>query len=152
MAINTKDISAGAFFAAVGLLYGGITLAALPIGQAVEMGPGYFPIVLSGLLVVLGIAIALRGFFHGAASPFGVVPWRALFMLMLAIMVFATFLEELGLFPAVFLTAAIASMATRGGKLSRTVMVGAGISAFCTAIFGFGLDLQVPVFGSWFSF
>lgn len=152
MTVNGKDIGAGVFFIAVGLLYGVITLMALPIGEAVEMGPGYFPIVLSGLLIVLGLAIAVRGFLHGGASPFGIVPWRALLMLALAIMVFATFLKQLGLFPAVFLTTAIAAAATRGARLLQTAMAGIGIAAFCTVIFGLGLDLQVPIFGSWFSF
>ena len=50
-----KDLGAGAFFVFVGLVYGSIAWFGLPIGVALNMGPGYFPIVLSGMLIVLGL-------------------------------------------------------------------------------------------------
>ena len=32
-----------------------------PFGTTLRMGPGYFPIVLSGLLILFGIYVMLRG-------------------------------------------------------------------------------------------
>ncbi len=60
-----KDVAAGAFFIAVGLLYAGIAWKWLPVGRALNMGPGYFPLVLSCLLTVLGAATLIRGLWIG---------------------------------------------------------------------------------------
>ncbi len=56
---NVKDLAAGAVFAAIGLAFmaGALTL---DIGTAFKMGPGYFPLVLSGLLVLLGLIVMAK--------------------------------------------------------------------------------------------
>ena len=62
---NLKDLAAGALFVAIG---GFFTLNAwfnLTIGNALAMGPGYFPILLGLVLIGLGAAIALPGCAHG---------------------------------------------------------------------------------------
>ena len=51
---NNKDIWAGLLLIAIGM---GATAIArnYPFGNALRMGPGYFPVVLGGLLVVFGL-------------------------------------------------------------------------------------------------
>src|SRR5690606_8490719 len=50
MTFNRSDLGAGAIFIAIGLGFAAITLLELDIGTARRMGPGYFPIMLSGIL------------------------------------------------------------------------------------------------------
>ena len=54
---DSKSVVCGAMFAAIGV---GAFIAALsyPFGNAQRMGPGFFPMMLSGLLALLGILIA----------------------------------------------------------------------------------------------
>ena len=60
MRANAKDLGAGLLFVLTGLTYGSIAWFRLEIGQALSMGPGYFPLVLSSALTLLGLAIAAR--------------------------------------------------------------------------------------------
>ena len=150
MTMNRKDTAAGAFFVAVGLLYGGIAWVSLPIGYALNMGPGYFPLLLSSLLTVLGAATLLRGLLVGGEnSPFGIVPWRVIVMLSLATMFFAAFLRELGLLPCVFASSLIASLSSPQIRMRMAALVSLAIAVFCVGVFIYGIKLPIPIFGSW---
>ena len=150
MTMNRKDVAAGAIFVAVGLVYGGIAWKSLPIGRALQMGPGYFPMLLSGLLIVLGSATLIRGLSTPGNSRFGVVPWRALVMLSLATVIFATFLRELGLFLAVVASTMVAQLSSPQIKVTTAAVVSVVIAAFCVGIFSYGINLSIPILGSWF--
>jgi hypothetical protein len=150
MNVNIKDLGAGAIFVFFGLLYGSIAWFGLPIGQALNMGPGYFPVVLSGIILVLGVWIAGRGFIDTEGrEPFGVVPWRGVIMLGLATIIFAACAEQLGLLPGVFVTTFIATMANSKVKPLRAAFTSLCIALFCTAVFGYGIRLPIPVIGEW---
>ena len=151
MQVNRKDVASGVFFIAVGVLYGGIAWHSLPMGSALEMGPGYFPIVLSGILVVLGVVIAGCALFaeKGSKTPFGLVPWRGLIMLSLATIVFGAFIEELGLLPGVFVTMLLATLSSKS-SLVRSLVISLSIALFCTVIFGYGIRLTLPIIGPFF--
>lgn len=150
MTANCKDLAAGVIFILVGVVYGSIAWFGLTIGEALNMGPGYFPIVLSGMLVALGLAIMGRSFVDTVGrEPFGVVPWRGVVMLSLATILFAAFVEELGLLPGVFLTAFLATLANPKVRIVNALVASAGIAIFCTAVFGYGIRLPIPIIGPW---
>ncbi|MBC7138217.1 MAG: tripartite tricarboxylate transporter TctB family protein [Defluviimonas sp.] len=150
MQANLKDLGAGAIFILAGSVYGSMAWFGLPIGQALNMGPGYFPIVLSAMLIILGLAIAGRGFIDiSGREPFGVVPWRGVVMLSLATVVFAALIEKLGMLPGVFLTCFLASLANPKAKLRNSLVSSLSIAIFCTAVFAYGIRLPIPVVGKW---
>ena len=150
MTISRKDVAAGLFFVAVGLFYGIVTYRSLAVGRALNMGPGYFPMLLSGMTILLGLATAIRGLFAGTEStPFGIVPWRAVALLTASMLVFAAFFRELGMFPGVFISSMIASLSSSQIKPLNAAIVSLLIAAFCVAIFNYGINLPVPIFGGW---
>ncbi len=150
MTANLKDIGAGTIFVAVGTLYGCLAWFGLPIGMALNMGPGYFPLVLSGILVVLGLTIIGRAFIDlDDRLPFGVVPWRGVVLLSLATIIFAAFVEKLGLLPGVFITTFIAMLANPKVHMRKSLASSLCIALFCTAVFGYGIHLPIPVIGEW---
>lgn len=59
-----KEIIIGIFFITVGLLFCGISLT-YKIGTLSNMGPGYYPLILSVALIVLGIVNILREVIYG---------------------------------------------------------------------------------------
>ena len=152
MEVNRKDLASGAIFAAVGVVYGTIAWKSLPIGQALNMGPGYFPIILSAILIILGGVIIVRAWSTSSETPFGVVPWRGIVMLSAATLVFAAFLDDLGLFPCVWLTSFLASLSSPQIGILRGLLISLAIAAFCTLIFSYGINLPVPRIGPVFSF
>src|SRR6267154_2648004 len=72
---NGKDFWAGVMFIAFGL---GFMIVArnYAMGNAVRMGPAYFPTALGGILVVLGAVVFLRAFVSKVAHPLRVFPFR----------------------------------------------------------------------------
>jgi len=76
---NGKDFWAGLMFIGFGL---GFMLVAqnYAMGNAVRMGPAYFPTVLGGMLAVLGAAIFSRAFASKISHPLAVFPFRLWFV------------------------------------------------------------------------
>lgn len=147
---DSNDFAAGILFIAVGLVYGAFSLN-LIIGSALNMGPGFFPLVLCGLLVLLGSAILAKSFFGSKNSSFGKLSWRAIVMLPLSIVIFGASLKYIGLLPAVFITALMASFSSGKTPLKMAVVISALIAVFATLIFVYGVGLPIPVLGIWFT-
>ena len=89
---NGKDFWAGLMFIAFGL---GFMFVAqnYAMGNAVRMGPAYFPTVLGGMLAVLGAAIFFRAFVSKVAHALAVFPFRLWFVvggLILGVIAFYT--------------------------------------------------------------
>jgi len=90
--MNGKDFWAGLMFIAFGL---GFLLVArnYAMGNAVRMGPAYFPTVLGGMLAVLGGVIFFRSFLSKISHPMKAFPFRLWFVvagLILGVIAFYT--------------------------------------------------------------
>lgn len=72
---NGKDFWAGIMFTGTGIFFM-LASRAFPMGTAVRMGPAYFPTVLGGLLVVLGLAILARAFLSKVHHPLEALVFR----------------------------------------------------------------------------
>lgn len=72
---NGKDFWAGIMFTGTGIFFM-VASRAFPMGTAVRMGPAYFPTVLGGLLVVLGLAIFARAFLSKVHHPIEALLFR----------------------------------------------------------------------------
>jgi hypothetical protein len=147
---DRKDLICGVFFIAVGVLYAGTAFVSLPLGEATNMGPGFVPLFLSIVLVVLGLVICGSAIVQASQdNDFGSVPWRAIVMLGLAITMFGMLVTRLGLLPTAFVTALLASLSTRV-RIDGAVFASLAIAVFSTAVFVYGLGLTIPALGSWF--
>lgn len=89
---NGKDFWAGLMFMAFGL--GFVIIAQnYAMGNAVRMGPAYFPTVLGGMLAVLGAVIFFRAFVSKISHPLATFPFRLWFVvggLVLGVVAFYT--------------------------------------------------------------
>ena len=71
-----KDFWAGLMFIGFGLFFMIWALTHYQMGTSVRMGPAYFPVMLGGLMVFLGVLVLLESFaLHGAELkvPFNIV-------------------------------------------------------------------------------
>ena len=150
MGVNRKELGTGLVFFGAGAFYLVYALKTLPLGTAMSMGPGYFPVLLSCLVLLVGVVVLVRSFFTEGGGHFGVMPWRAMIMLSLAMALFATLLNQLGVVIAIFLTSFLSCLATRQTTLVSAAIVSLGISVFCALVFVYGIGLQLPLLGSWF--
>lgn len=152
MVANRKDLTTGAIFIAFAAGYGAMSLTTMPVGTATQMGPGFFPSMLALCLGLLGFGVIIRGVLVASPEPFGRIPWRVLAMLSLATIVFAAFVDDLGMLAGTFATCFIACLASSRIRLWQAGVISLCIAAFCSLIFSFGLGVPLPVFGSLFRF
>ena len=148
MSLNRQDLAVGLLFIAIGVFFGAYTyLYPLPMGTARVMGPGYFPAVLSGLLVFLGVVVVGNGL--RAAVPLPQMPWRGIVVLMPVPILFGLTIRGLGLVPTVAYTTFLAAFASQRMTVRTAVLVTATLTVFCALIFHYGLRLPLPLFGPW---
>lgn len=147
-----KDLLAGMIFVGFGLAFGSASLN-YDIGTAFRMGPGYFPLVLSGVIVVLGVIILVQSFFAGPdETPIGGVPWLALLLLMGALVFFGVTVRGLGLLPSLFITSFMSASASRQTSLLGAFAIAASLTVISVLIFIWGLGLPLRMFGPWVRF
>lgn len=143
-----KDLLAGGAFVAFGLAFA-VVSATYEIGTPLRMGPGYFPLVLGGLLVLLGVVIVVNGFVAGEGEEIGPIPWMSAVLLVVAIVFFGITVRGLGLVPALFVTTLLSAFAGhRTGVLASAVIAG-GLTILCILIFVLALQLRLPLIGPW---
>lgn len=142
-----RDLVAGGFVLAVGLLYGTMTLTGLSIGAVTDMGPGFFPLALSGLCMLIGLLIAGTGLVAARETVQLSFSLRPLVMLTLAAVVFSVTLRPAGLLVAVTLTTFISALADSKVRPVRAAVSSLVIAAFCAAVFVLLVGLQIPIIG-----
>ena len=116
------------------------------------MGPGYFPTILSWLMVALGAVMAgLAWRAPHQDGAFGAVPWRALVLIVGATLFFGLCLRGLGLVPVLLVVVFATAWASRYASLKASAALALGIALFCSGLFIKGLGLPLPLTGPWLS-
>lgn len=131
--------------------YGGLALAAvalfafwagsdLPGMHGISFGPGTAPRLFSGLLLALGLIIALMGYFTDGPplERYGV---RGPVMVAVSILAFGAMIRPLGLVLTSFLTFMIAATASKETRWLESTIVAIALTAFCTFLFPYVLKL-----------
>ena len=139
-----------------GLLYLGFGAIAFWIardysfGTASRMGAGYFPSVLSGLLMFFGALSLLRGVTREGA-PFGTFALKPSLIITASTIAFGLLLTRAGLIIAlIVLILGSASASSKFRFEWKSVLLAVGLIVFCVLVFIKGLGLPMPLFGSWF--
>ena len=136
-------IGAGGFFAWQSLQ--------MALGTAFRMGPGYFPFVLSLVLLLLGAVILIRSI-NFVGENFGSIAWRGMLFILAAPIFFGLTVRGLGFVPSLFLTALIASFASQKMSFTMAIILSVLLTIFSVAVFNYGLGLPFQRFGPWLPF
>ena len=147
---DPTDAVAGVVFIAFGLFFGLSSYLGLPIGTALRMGPGYAPLVLSSLLLLLGILILL-GSLRSAPQAVGGIARRGMAFLLPAPILFGLTVRGLGFVPAIFIATLLAAFASPRMKPWQAVVLAVAITVFATLVFSIALGLPFRRFGPWLS-
>ena len=141
------DVFAGLMFLAIAALFGITAFFSLDIGTAGQMGPGYFPVFMSAILALLGLVIIARAR-SGETVAHLPIPWRGLFFVLSAPVAFGLTVRTLGLVPALLITVTLAVLASRKISWAKGLSIVVGMTAFCVAVFSYGIGLTVELFSS----
>jgi hypothetical protein len=140
---NNKDFWAGMMFLGTGV--GAMWVSrSYPFGTALNMGPGYFPMVLSGVLSIFGLYITLRGL-RKSEKIKGSWSIRALIVLPLSIVVFGILMHRAGFVPALMAVVSLSAAAGKEFRLKEVLLLSVFLCVLSVAMFIWGLRLPYPL-------
>ena len=147
---NLRDFWCGLFFIALGALaiYQSRTY---PMGSALQMGPGYFPTWLGGIMIGFGLIIGGLSFkVHGEPGQslklgdWALRPWL---VLTAAISVYAILMDAgFGFVPSLMVLVIGCALAHKDVRWLETIVLAVFVTAAAVAIFSFGLGLPYRLF------
>lgn len=146
---HPKDFYAGLMYAAVGA--GAVLIArGYNLGTSVRMGPGYFPTVLGGLLILVGAVSMIRAFIHqgDAIKSFA---WKEIFLLLGSVILFGLIVRGAGLLVSLILLVLVSAWASDKFKWKTAALLAILTSVFSSLVFVKGLGLPFAIIGPWFA-
>jgi hypothetical protein len=140
---RNKDFWAGMMLIVIGI-------AALFIardyrfGSALRMGPGFFPTILSGILIAFGVCIMAVGLKSGEKIQEH-LSLRALILLPLSLILFGVLMERAGFIPALVALVFVSAASGREFKFVEVLLLTVLLTAASAALFIWGLSLPYPL-------
>lgn len=116
------------------------------LGSPSQMGPGFFPTMLGGLLVVVGASVAFQAVRANQTVTMTPTEWRPLIMICASIALAAFLLLTLGLVVAIPAMVFVAALSSSHFKTLPLLATAAILTLMAWAIFILGLGLHIPVF------
>jgi len=140
---NNKNFWAGIMLIATGAV--SILIARdYPFGSTMRMGPGYFPTILGGTLILFGIYILVLGLrrnekIHGRWSL------RAVIVLPLTLVLFGVLMKHAGFIPALAVLIFGSASAGREFNFVEVLLFTVILTGLSAAVFIWGLGLPYPL-------
>jgi hypothetical protein len=140
---NPQDFGAAILFLTIGIagVYFGRDLT---FGTASKMGPGYFPTILSYIIILIGAIVGLRSLVI-EGPPIEPVRLRPLVFILIAILAFGYLIEQIGLAITTAGLAIFAAYARDSVNLKETIALAVLLSAFAVGVFAYALGQPLPI-------
>ena len=113
-------------------------------GSALRMGPGFFPIILGGILIGFGICIMAVGLRNGETIR-GSLSLRVLILQSLSFVLFGLLMEKAGFLPALVALVFVSAASGREFRLLEVSLLTALLTLASAALFLWGLGLPYPL-------
>jgi len=147
--LERKDFWSGLMLIVVGggTLFFGRNYA---FGSSLRMGPGYFPAILGGSLVMFGAYFIIQGLRQGAEKLEGSWSLRALIVLPLSLVLFGLLIDRAGFIPAMLALIIASAAASTQFKLTEVLLFAVFLTAMCVIVFVWLLGLPYELIaGIW---
>jgi hypothetical protein len=137
-----NDFWAGVMFFAFGMFFS-VVGRHYAIGAASNMGAGYFPRLLSLILILLGMVLLLKSIFTKASGEkVEKFDLRTITLILGPVLLFGLLLQPLGLIVSLFLVIVVSSYASHEFKWKSTVVNAVILILICLVIFVWSLKLN----------
>jgi hypothetical protein len=148
-----EDLVSAAIFIVLGV---GAFIMALDYrtGTLYRMGPGIFPLLVSGLMAILGAALGVQAVVawrlrRASGAKAGLLPdmaaMRALILTMMSLVAFALLIRTAGMMIAITAMAFIATRAQPGRPILSSLILSASLAVICAAIFVYGIGIPISL-------
>jgi hypothetical protein len=119
------------------------------VGSLMRMGPGFMPVVLGVVLVLLGILIAGAAVAANEEKAERILParpeWLGWTCIVAGPILFIVFGKYCGLMPATFACVFVAALGDRSATLKSSLALAAGTTIFGALLFGYLLQVPFPL-------
>jgi hypothetical protein len=148
---SQRDFFSGLMFIVVGVVFA-IGATNYSMGSSAKPGAGYFPLILSVLMAILGAIVLFKSLTieTEGGDPIGAIAWRPLIVIVVAIAVFGATINWLGLILAVPILILISSLAGDEFKWLGVLINSVVLTLFSWLIFVYGLKLTIPLWPKFF--
>jgi hypothetical protein len=140
---NPRSLLLGLFLAGVGILGIGAGWD-LSMGEAAEMGPGYMPKILSGILVGFGAVIGASGV-RSEGQSLGRWAWGPAAVVTGAVVLFGLAIEHLGLALTSVMMMLVATIAAPERRWRQALPFAVALALACVIVFRVALGLPLRV-------
>ncbi|MGH6771561.1 MAG: tripartite tricarboxylate transporter TctB family protein [Xanthobacteraceae bacterium] len=113
-------------------------------GDSLRMGPGYFPSVLGGLLILFGLYIGGTALRSGEKLV-GSWSLRALIILPLSLVLFGLLIDRAGFVPALMVLIFGSATASTQFRVVEVLLFSIFLTVMCVAIFIWALGMPYPL-------
>ena len=142
---RSKDFWAGVMFIGIGAL-AMFAARSYSFGTTLRMGPGYFPSMLGGILILFGLWIMAKGLRSSSERITGRWSARAMIVLPLSVVLFGVLIQRFGFIPALAVLIFGSAAAGEEFKLSEVLLLTAVLTVLSLTVFIWGLGLPYPLF------
>ena len=141
---SQQDLWAGLMFVGFGLFFVLVASLNYQMGSAVRMGPAYFPVVLGGILIFLGVLVLIDAVVEEGpdVSKFH---FRPLIFIAISSLAFAYLLKPLGLVLASVLLIFISAYGGHEFKWKEVAVMAVVLVIFSVLVFVKALALPFPI-------
>ena len=148
---SQRDFWSGLMFIVVGVVFA-VGATNYSMGSSARPGPGYFPMILSVIMAILGGVVLFKALTieTEGGDPVGAFAWRPLLVVVASITVFGLALPRLGMLITVPILIFMTSLAGDEFSWKGVVASAVVLTVGAWAIFILGLKLTIPVY-PWFA-
>lgn len=139
------NLHSGLLFVIVGLIFA-IWSTTYDVGTASNMGPGYFPLILGLILVILGLLNVLKSMVVKEVNTPANIAWRPLILILLANILFGVLLPLTGLIVATFALVIVSSFAMPNTQIKEILILSTVLSAIGYCVFALVLSMPIRIF------
>jgi hypothetical protein len=152
-----REIASGSVVVLGGLAFSFSALK-YQLGTFSDMAPGMFPFIVGLLIAFTGVLIIIIGLTspelkshvvsEDESSPGKADQMRSFFLVVGALAIFGITIQPFGMVPAVIALVLLIGLAEQDRKPLQSLVIALALAALATAIFIFGLGMNIPAF-SW---
>jgi len=147
---SQRDFWSGLMFVVVGVVFA-VGATNYSMGASARPGPGYFPLILSIIMAILGAIVLFKALTieTEGGDPIGSIAWKPLIVIVVAILVFGALLPRLGMVITIPILIVITSFAGDEFGWKGVIANAVVLTLSSWLIFVLGLKLTIPMW-PWF--
>ena len=143
---SQRDFWSGLMFVVVGIIFA-VGATNYSMGSSARPGPGYFPLILSVIMAILGAVVLFKSLTieTPGGDPVGHIAFKPLIVIIVSIVVFGLLLERLGMIIAIPILVVMSSAAGDEFRWRGVLISAVVLTLFSWLVFIAGLKLTIPL-------